>query len=116
MTTTDNTLRQIIDAIVSGPLIKPGEGFTVTLDLLRGAAVGEISPAWYFDQKVAGELRVVGDTSASQCLGAIGTYQPGVLNGHIELNAPDIMWKIARPSQSMSSTQSARQPHSLQRR
>jgi hypothetical protein len=59
MTTTDDTLRQIIDAIEAGPLmIKPGRGFVVTLYMPWGAAVGMISPAWYFDQKVAGALRV----------------------------------------------------------
>jgi hypothetical protein len=54
-----DTLQQIIDEIELHPL-PSGTGFWVTLFLPWGAAVGEIVPAWFFDQKVAGQLRVVG--------------------------------------------------------
>ena len=55
--TTDKTLRQIIDAIGAMPITQIGQSFTVTLYMPWGAAVGEIRPGWYFDQKVAGHLR-----------------------------------------------------------
>ena len=69
--TTDKTLRQIIDAIEAGPITKLGESFLVTLYLPWGKAVGEIRPAWYFDQKVAGELRVF-DTPETTHLADLG--------------------------------------------
>jgi hypothetical protein len=68
---TSDTLRQIIDAIESNPT-KPGEGFTVTLYLPWGVAVGEIVPAWYFESDVAGELRTVGVGNARDDLAELG--------------------------------------------
>jgi hypothetical protein len=67
-----DTLRQIIDAIEKQPTRHDEEGFVVTLYLPWGAAVGEIVPAWYFDQKVAGELRRVGNKQQHDTLDDLG--------------------------------------------
>jgi hypothetical protein len=52
-------LRRIIKEIGSLS-VKPGAGFTVTLYLPWGAAVGQLVPEWYFNERVAGDLRTAG--------------------------------------------------------
>jgi hypothetical protein len=69
--TTDNTLRRLIDTIEAGEITPRGQGVLVTLFLPWGKAVGEIRPAWYFDQKVAQELRIF-DTPETEGLQDLG--------------------------------------------
>ena len=52
-------LRRAINEIHSHS-VKPGTGFIVTLYMPWGAAVGPLAPEWYFNDKLAVDLRVFG--------------------------------------------------------